>query len=977
MLPQRYDPVMRRSGLFLKYAVPLIALTSAGLILSSVVDGYFSYRENKAALSRIQREKAATAAVRIEQFVREIEHQIAWIAHTSWGVGSVPVDQRRLDSLRLLRHVPAITEVSHLDPSGREQLRVSRLAMDVIGSQQDYSQDPKFKEAVARKTYFSPVYFRKESEPYMTIALAGNAEDAGVIAAEANLKFIWDVVSSMRVGQGGYAYVVDGRGRLIAHPDISLVLQKTDLSALPQIRAANTVTTAGAGPAEAIIGHDRSGHEVLSSYASIDPLGWLVFVDVPVQEAFAPIYASAIRTALLLLSGLIVSIGASLVLVRRMVAPIKTMQTGAARIGAGELEHRIEVKTGDELQALGDEFNRMAGRLQESYAGLERKVEERTSELREALEQQTATAEILRVISSSPTDLQPVLDTVAARAAELCGATDAVIVRMTDDKVWVTAGWGPLEKVRASETLPVRRDLIIGRAILERQIVHVPDLLAESDEEFAAAKAYGMKLGYRAALAAPMLRKGVPIGVIFIERPEPGPFLEKQIALLKTFADQAVIAIENVRLFNELQTRSQELARSVDQLKALAEVSQAVNSSLDLQQVLETIVGRAVQLSRSDSGVIYEHEETTGTLHLRATHGLQLEVADYLLAKTMPVGEGASGRAAQTGVPCEIPDLQQTDAYEGRLRQLLDQAGMRSILAIPLLQDRRIVGTLSVSRRQVGHFPPEMVELLRTFATQSTLAIQNARLFREIAQKSHELEIASQHKSQFLANMSHELRTPLNAILGYTELITDEIYGEVPQRIADVLTRVQKSGQHLLGLINDVLDLSKIEAGQLTLAITEYLFDDVMQSVTQAVESLAAEKRLRLSVNVAAGLPVGRGDVRRITQVLMNLIGNAIKFTDAGEVSVAVSLQDGAFLISVADTGPGIAESERERIFEEFQQADASATRKKGGTGLGLAIARHIVQMHGGRIWVESVVGEGSVFWFTLPASTKRHEAMQ
>jgi signal transduction histidine kinase len=295
------------------------------------------------------------------------------------------------------------------------------------------------------------------------------------------------------------------------------------------------------------------------------------------------------------------------------------------------------------------------------------------------------------------------------------------------------------------------------------------------------------------------------------------------------------------------------------------------------------------------------------------------------------------------------------------------QAGARAVLAVPLLREDRILGSLVVSRKSVGEFPPEVVGLLQTFAAQSTLAIQNARLFREIEQKSHELQIASQHKSQFLANMSHELRTPLNAILGYTELIVDQIYGKVPEKIRDVLERVQKSGRHLLGLINDVLDLSKIEAGQLTLSLSDYSFQDAVQSVVSSVESLAKEKGLRLAVNVASKLPVGRGDERRIVQVLLNLVGNAIKFTEAGEVGIHVKKSGDSFLVAVSDTGPGIPESQYQKIFEEFQQVDSSSTRTKGGTGLGLAIARRIIEMHGGSIWVESTVGKGSTFTFKLP----------
>jgi len=471
-----------------------------------------------------------------------------------------------------------------------------------------------------------------------------------------------------------------------------------------------------------------------------------------------------------------------------------------------------------------------------------------------------------------------------------------------------------------------------------------------------------------------MLRDGSPIGAITVGGAEPRMFSESQIALLKTFADQAVIAIENVRLFNELQSRTHELARSVEQMRSLAEVSQAVNSTLDLQEVLSTIVKHAVQLSATDGGAIYEADEEIGGFRLRATYGLPQDLVEVMRATPLRAGEGATGRAAALRTPVQIPDLRADQSFPGSLQRISERAGFRSLLSVPLLREGRVLGSLAVSRTAAGEFPPEVVDLLQTFAAQSTLAIQNARLFREIAQKSHELEVASQHKSQFLANMSHELRTPLNAILGYTELIVDGIYGEVPAKLSEVLERVQGSGRHLLGLINDVLDLSKIEAGQLTLAANDYSFHDVVQTVISGVESLAAEKQLKLVTDLPADLPVGRGDERRITQVLMNLVGNAIKFTDAGEVAVRVTAPDGMFVASVVDTGPGIPEDQQQRIFEEFQQVDSSSTRKKGGTGLGLAIAKRIVELHGGNIWVESMVGKGSTFSFSLPVRVEQKE---
>ena len=444
-------------------------------------------------------------------------------------------------------------------------------------------------------------------------------------------------------------------------------------------------------------------------------------------------------------------------------------------------------------------------------------------------------------------------------------------------------------------------------------------------------------------------------------------FTDRQIAMLKTFADQAVIAIENTHLFNELQARTADLGRSVGELKALGEVGAAVSSTLDLDTVLTTILTHANKLAGTQAGQIFDYDEVTEELSPRATIGYTQRVADALRHDPLKKGEGVTGEAVAKRQPVQVADIAAENAYESRVRDLMIESGFRAVLAVPLIREDQVMGALTVVRTQPGEFPQQVVDLLITFASQSALAIQNARLFLEIEQKSRELQIASQHKSQFLANMSHELRTPLNAILGYTELIVDEIYGKVPDKIRDVLERVQKSGRHLLGLINDVLDLSKIEAGQLVLSLNDYTFEEVTQSVATAVGSLASEKKLKLLVDVPPGLPVANGDERRITQVLLNLVGNAIKFTDAGEVAVRVTVPDGMFVVSVADTGPGIREEDRQKIFEEFQQVDSSSTKTKGGTGLGLAIAKRIVEMHGGRIWVESTFGKGSTFFFSIP----------
>jgi signal transduction histidine kinase len=442
-------------------------------------------------------------------------------------------------------------------------------------------------------------------------------------------------------------------------------------------------------------------------------------------------------------------------------------------------------------------------------------------------------------------------------------------------------------------------------------------------------------------------------------------FDEKEVALIKSFADQAVIAIENARLLSELRARTDELARSVEELRALGETSQAVNSTLDLEMVLNTIVAKAAQLSNTEAGAIYVFDALQREFHLRATYGMDRELIDALTRQRISLDEPNVELALAQGEPIQVADLR--DDAPSAANEIVLRAGYRARLVAPLLRGEEIVGMLVVRRLTPGAFPQNTVDLMKTFGAQSVLAIQNARLFQEIDDKGRQLEVASKHKSQFLANMSHELRTPLNAILGYTELILDSIYGDAPEKMRAVLERVQTNGKHLLGLINDVLDLSKIEAGQLTLSLSDYSLADLVQGVYVAVEPLAAQKNLALTTKVAKGLPVGHGDERRIAQVLLNLVGNAIKFTEKGEVAIEASVSDGSFRLAVRDSGPGIAAADQEKIFEEFQQVDDTPTREKGGTGLGLAISKRIVEMHGGRILVDSELGKGATFTIRLP----------
>jgi signal transduction histidine kinase/HAMP domain-containing protein len=1165
-----------RGRLFRKYVVVLLVLVGGVLMASSLVELYFSYRETQRAIVRVERAKAVAAAAGIEQFLKEVEQQVRETTRIAsddpdasqvgqgklgfrQGLGAAMAEQRELDFLRVLRNVPAVSELSHLDLAGKEQLRVSRLDPDVVGSQEDFSRAPKFVEARGGKTYWSPVYFKNDSEPYVTLAVPVGKYAVEVTTAEINLGAILKMVAQIEVGPGGYGYVVDSRNQLVAHPDSRMLRDRRDLSALTQVKSARADGSGStADTPAAVVADGLGGGRVLAAHAAIAPLGWLVFVERPAADAYAPLRAPIVRSVVIFVLGLGLSMLASLFLARRMVAPIRVLQEGAERIGAGRLDQPIELHTGDEIEALAGSFNRMTASLKESYEGLEQKVEARTRELAdanrdltEALEQQTATSEILRVISSSPTNIEPVLDALAKSATRFCGAFDAAIFLPEGDNLRVGAHHGPI-LTPVGLLVPAVPGTVAGRALLDRRVVHVADLQAEVGE-FPEGGAFARQLGHRTTLSVPLLRESVAIGVIQLRRAEVNPFSHKQIALLQTFADQAVIAIENVRLFKELQERTHELTRSVEELRALGEVGQAVSGSLDIQSVLTSIVTHAVELSQTDAGTIYEFDEAAQMFVPRANYGIEEELIEALRNSHIRVGEGGIGQAAATRVPVQIADLEREPNYT--LRFLLD-AGYRALLAVPLLREGRVIGGLVVRRKAAGTFPTSIVDLLQTFATQSVLAIQNARLFREIDEKSRaleelsrnqeqlsrlstalqeplslaeqltrvldaarqvvgldriyvwtldpaadglmviaqagfaerdwhdlagvtipigeagalaavcregvpmlfdrenplppeyrlrapyselagvrvrsflvipmiargrtvgvlaadnrasraaipahtldllhtfaaqaavavenarlfqeiqekgrELELASKHKSQFLANMSHELRTPMNAVLGYTDLILDDIFGEVPPPIRETLERVKTNGQHLLALINDVLDLSKMEAGQLTLSLGDYAMGEVVHAVVSAVESLAAGKKLAFEAVVPPDLPPGWGDERRLTQVLLNLAGNAIKFTDAGAVSIAARAVNGTFLVSVADTGPGISAADQQKIFEEFQQADSSSTRTKGGSGLGLSISRRIVELHGGRLWVESAPGAGSTFHFTVPLRVER-----
>src|SRR3990172_4662808 len=715
----KYFGGRRRGRLVRDYFLISVALIGGGLILSGAVEIYYRYYETQEQMALFQKEVATGAAFKIDLFVQEI-HNILRSATRSREIAPRGLtDEFRFELEKLLLIAPSITEAVALDRNGRVQVQASRLRTVLPEAKKEQPPTLPFEEAKKGKSFFGQVYFVRGSEPYMTIAVpierfAGDV--IGVLQAEVNLKYIGDVVSAITVGRAGYAYVVTRSGDLIAHPDISLVLQRRSMAQLDQVKAAFQSASSLPKPA-AVVARNLQGTNVFSSNAVIPVLDWAVFIERPVQEAYEPLYASIVRTSSLLLIGLGMALLASLFVARRVVRPLQTLREGVERIGSGDLGYRLEVKTGDEIEALADEFNKMTAQLQESYAGLERKVEERARDLTESLEQQTATREILRVIAGSPSDIQPVLDAVAESAARLCEADDAVIFRVVGDNHQRVAKYGSIPA--PTFPVPITRGFPGGRAIVDRQTVHIYDLELQVDTEFPDVKEIQKEIGQRTVLATPLLREGVPIGVIVIRRTEVRPFTDKQIALLKTFADQAVIAIENVRLFQEIQD------------------------------------------------------------------------------------------------------------------------------------------------------------------------------------KNEQLEIANRHKSQFLANVSHELRTPLNAIIGFTRLVLRKVEGQIPELQIENLKKVLISSEHLLGLINGLLDLAKIESGKMEVFAQAFKIDEIVQVAASRVEPMEKGGQVNLEKKPAPDLPPLNTDRDKLKQVILNLLSNAAKFTEKGEIKVSASRENGSMKLIV------------------------------------------------------------------------------
>jgi len=784
----------RRERLVRDYFLISVVLIGGGLITSGLIEIYFRYHESRDQLALQQKEIAAGAAFKIEHFVQEIHNVLKGATKSRDIAPKGLTSDFRFELEKLLLIAPAVTEAVALNEEGSIQVQASRLRTVLPDAKKNLSPAAAFKYARQGKSFFGPVYFVRGSEPYMTIAVpierfAGDV--IGVLQAEVNLKYIGDVVSSLTIGKAGYAYVISRSGELIAHPDISLVLQRRNIRELAAVRAAFD-SPAGVSPRNALVAPNIQDKQMLSAFALIPALDWAVIVDRPVEEAYETLYASMLRTSALLLIGLGMALIASFFLARRVVYPLRRLREGVERIGTGDLGYRLNLKTGDEIEVLADEFNKMTAQLHESYTNLEQKVEDRTHELTQSLEQQTATSEVLRVISSSPTDVQPVFETILADSLRICEAHYGGIFRFDGEAFHHAATTNVSPELLAHLTSsPIKpgRQSALRRVGLERQTVHIPDVLADPE--------------------------------------------------------------------------------------------------------------------------------------------------------------------------CELPEPYRKE-------------GMRSVLAVPLLRENSLIGAITIHRRDVRPFTEKQIALLQTFADQAVIAIENVRLFRELEEKNTQLEAANRHKSQFLANVSHELRTPLNSIIGFTRIVLRRSEGKIEALQKENLQKVLVSSDHLLNLINELLDLAKIEAGRMEVFAETFKLDEILRVATTTVEPLLRNGNIKLITEIASNIPPLKSDRDKLKQCVLNLLSNAVKFTEKGEIKVAAWRDNGSVKLTVSDTGIGMNQEALKYIFDEFRQADMSSTRRYGGTGLGLAIVKKYINLMGGDIVVESEEGKGSKFTITLPMVLKQ-----
>jgi signal transduction histidine kinase len=933
-----------------------------GIALITVVAAsyYYTVRQIERDAADLQSEIASVTAERIRDFV---QRKIERVSDTANAVSLYPMgskEQQLLVSL-LAKNDTSFTDASIIDAQGMEVLKVSDRRVYFPSDLSDQSKSAKFNKAIKGEDYISPVHTSDRFQPYVTVAIPlwGSAQSvAGVVAAEADLSFLWEVIGKINFGSAGYAYLVDEHGNLIAHKDGSLVLKRMNLGQLDKVREfLRNRTRSDLNPAHK--GRGLLDRPVLGTYAPVPDWGWGVILEEPIDAALANVEELKRYAVVLLVVGLAVGLVIIAWVSSRMTGPIRELRQGVATIGAGNLEHRTSIKTGDEIQDLADEFNRMTDALQNSYATLEQKVEQRTKEISALYGVTTAVNQSLA--------LEDILNAVIAKTTEMFHFESTRVFLFNDE----------MEELQLRASYEVDSEHMTGIRVLTRGqgvIGHVAEsgepMMFEdvrTDPRYAALSAtkatLNAKLGFFAVF--PIKTQARVFGVILFSAQSPRRLTDDETRLLTSMSEHLAVAVDKASLFRQSETRSR-------QLSVLNTIGAAVSRSLNLEMVLNEAIEKMIENLNFDAAWIYILDPSGEELSLKAYRGLGEDIARSIAKRNRSAG--VTAKIFETGERLVFEDFQNDTRYKHLSTQRkIGSLGFASAAGFPIKANERVIGVLHLANKAVRHFAPDELQLIESIAQEIGVGAENARLFEQVNQKTaelgqmnQELQEANQAKDEFLNVMSHELRTPLNVITGYAEVLSQGVLGEIQREQMHAVKTISYQSRELLRMINEILQVGSIEAGKVKANWEDVNILDFLTELRGSYEILS-KKEISLHWNIPSRLPIVRTDGEKLKHVLQNLINNAIKFTENGSVTVSAECISKALEFKVKDTGIGMPHDMLPSIFQMFRQLDSSNTRSYGGSGVGLYIVKKFVDLLGGKIEVQSVLGEGSTFTVTLP----------
>lgn len=924
-------------------------------LLTNTLAGFFYTRAIiRRSAGEVQSEVARRVAGEIEEFIRRKQERLLDLA-ASLNLYESGSREQRLLALLLLSNDASISDLAILNRKGAEVLKVSERRTYLPSELSDQRESESFKSAVRGENYISDVYSSDRAEPYVTLTVPmrlGPKEIVGVVSAGLNLKFLWQVVGDIRFGTAGYAYLVDRQGHLIAHRDRSEVLRGRSLTGLPSVKRffRNEISI---DPALGEEGQGFYGEPVLASYAPVPLTGWAVVLEEPVRIALAEQTRLMRYSLLLLVVGLLLGALVIVWVSGRITRPIRELHHGAELIAGGNLDHQVHIKTGDEIEQLAEEFNRMAERLRISHATLEQRVEQRTHEL-------SALYSITQTVNQS-LDLDIILKEAIGKVLDVIGFDAGVIFLLDREaeqlRMRTTRGFpGPME------SKPHRiGEGIVGKVVEKGEELTFEDMQTDPDFARLARGRRALDTGFRANASFPIKIKDRILGVVALMSRQSHRFTSEELDLIRSMAGQIGVAIENATLFAEVKKKSEEL-------EALVNVSRDIAALLDRQVLLSRIAEVARNLLNMD-GVSFRLLEGDSTLRVAAAG---MRSVSFLPSAGR--GESLSDRVFASDGPVMIQRIGEDSTIGKETRDTLLEVGFNSFLGIPLRVGKRMIGTINLYSGEERHFLPEEIGLAIAFADQTAIAIQNANLFAEVSEKTMELEKlnrdleeANRVKSEFMSAVSHELRTPLGVIIGNGELLRGGFYGAVSEEQGEAVDKILRYSQMLLKLINDLLMLHRTEARGMTLDISTLDLETIIASLSSYVDELVRRNRdVEVMWEVDRGLPLVTTDGFKLEEILQNLLGNAFKFTRKGHVKIQVRdlSSEARIEFAVSDTGIGVRKEDLERIFEAFHQV-----KREGydGVGLGLNIVKRYLELMQGEIHVESEPEVGSRFAFTIP----------